>query len=162
MARCPAPYAGAVDEEEWARRRREAAAVHADRLRRRQEAEHARAGHLLREFAAVARHRLPPEQLRVRGYDGRTTARSDVTGWYLRTDRSAGLSTTGEFYVLTGPLGLVDRLRGVTLRPAPPPMVLGAGGKDGESVDLPVALERLLPGWRERGAGASPPPDARS
>lgn len=150
----PSAYAGAVDEEEWTRQRREAAAVHADRLRRRQEAEHERAARLLHAFAAVARDRLPAERLRVRGYGGGTTARSDVTGWYLRTDRSAGMSTAGEFYVLTAPLGLRDRLRGVALRPTPPPMVLGAGGKDGESVDLPVALERLLPGWQDAAPGS--------
>ena len=135
-------------EDDWARQRREAADVHADMLQRRQQAENDRAARLLREFAAVARDRLPAERLQVRGYGGRGTARSDVTGWYLRADRSAGMSTAGEFYVLTAPLGLRDRLTGVALRPTPPPMVLGAGGKDGESIDLPDALERLLPGWR--------------
>lgn len=135
-------------DEDWARQRREAADVHADMLERRRRAEHERAAALLREFAAVARDRLPAERLQVRGYGGRGSARSDVTGWYLRTDRAAGMSTDGEFYVLTAPLGLRDRLTGVALRPIPPPMVLGAGGKDGESVDLPDALERLLPGWR--------------
>ncbi len=121
--------------------------MHADMLARRQEAEHARARALLERFAAVARERLPAEPLRVRGYGGAGSARSDVTGWYLRADRAAGLGTDGRFYVLTAPLGLRERLRGVELRETPPPMVLGAGGKDGESIDLPDALERLLPGW---------------
>ena len=142
-----------MSEQDWAQQRREAAAAHADRLERRRQAEHDRAAGLLREFAAVARDRLPAERLQVRGYGGRGSARSDVTGWYLRADRSAGMSTDGEFYVLTAPLGLRDRLTGVALRPTPPPLVLGAGGKDGESIDLPDALERLLPGWREA-AGA--------
>lgn len=124
--------------------------MHADMLQRRQRAENERAAALLREFAAVARDRLPAERLRVRGYGGRGHAASDVTGWYLRSDRSAGLSTDGDFYVLTAPLGLRDRLTGIALEPSAPPMVLGAGGKDGESIDLPVALERLLPGWRQR------------
>ncbi|MEE6273364.1 hypothetical protein [Georgenia wangjunii] len=136
-----------MSEESWSQRRREAAELHADMLARRQEAEHARARDLLERFAAVARDRLPAEPLLVRGYGGRGTARSDRTGWYLRADRAAGLDVEGRFYVLTAPLGLRERLRGVTLTPAPPPLVLGAGGKDGESIDLPDALERLLPGW---------------
>lgn len=143
-----------MSERDWAAERREAAATHAERLRQRQQAEHDRAAALLRAFVAVAVDRLPAERLRVLGYGGRGSARSDVTGWYLRTDRSAGMSTAGEFYVLTAPLGLRDRLRGVALRPTPPPMVLGAGGKDGESVDLPVALERLLPGWQDAAPGS--------
>ncbi|TNC17369.1 hypothetical protein FHE66_10880 [Georgenia sp. 311] len=138
-----------MSEQDWARQRREAAEAHADMLERRRQAEHDHAARLLREFAAVARDRLPAERLHVRGYGGKGSARSDVTGWYLRADRAAGMSTDGEFYVLTAPLGLRDRLTGVTLRPTPPPLVLGAGGKDGESLDLPVALERLLPGWRD-------------
>ena len=124
-------------------------------LAQRQEAEHARARTLLVRFAAVAREHLPPERLRVGGYGGRGSARSNLTGWYLRGDRTAGLDVEGRFYVLTAPLGIRERLRGITLEPTPPPMVLGAGGKDGESIDLPVALERLLPGWTslERDSG---------
>lgn len=138
-----------MDEESWSDRRREAADLHADMLARRQEAVHARARDLLERFAVVARDHLPAEPLVVRGYGGRGSARSDRTGWYLRTDRTAGLDVDGRFYVLTAPLSLRDRLRGVTLTPAPPPLVLGAGGKDGESIDLVDALERLLPGWSD-------------
>ena len=58
------------------------------------------------------------------------------------------MSTEGDFYILTAPLGLRERLRGIRLTPSPPPMVLGAGGRDGDSIDLPDALDRLLPGWR--------------
>lgn len=141
-------YPGRVSESDWAQRRREAADVHADRLEQRRRAEHDQAGRLLREFAQVAARRLPAQPLRVRAYGGRGTVRSNVSGWYLRGDRAAGVSTSGEFYVLTAPIGLRERLLGVRLAPSAPPLVLGAGGKDGESLDLPVALERVLPGWR--------------
>lgn len=124
--------------------------MHAERLAREEEAVHDRARRLLAEFVVVAREHLPAQPLRVLGYGGRGSARSTVTGWYLRGDRTSGLSTAGEFYVLTAPLSLRERLLGVDLSPAPPPMVLGAGGKDGESIDLPDALDRLLPGWRTR------------
>lgn len=137
--------------DDWAEQRTEAARVQAERLRARQDAEHARASAMLREFVAVAAERgLEPESLQVKGYGGRGTARTPLRGWYLRQDRTAGVGVDGEFYVLTAPLTLVDRVRGVRLTPQPPPLVLGAGGKDGDSVDLAVALERLLPGWRGR------------
>lgn len=126
--------------------------MHAERLARRREAEHARARALLHRFTAVAlAERLPTEPLVVQGYGGRGQARSDRVGWYLRTDRTIGLGADGELYRLTAPLSLLDRVRGVSLTPMDPPAVLGAGGKDGDSVELSVALERLLPGWQHRG-----------
>jgi hypothetical protein len=135
--------------DDWASRRTEAARVQAERLRARQDAEHAQADALLRDFVrAAADAGLTPERLEVRGYGGRGTARTPIQGWYLRTDRTAAVSTEGDFYVLTAPLSLVDRLRGVRPQPQEPPLVLGAGGKDGDSIELSAALDRLLPGWR--------------
>ncbi len=51
--------------------------------------------------------------------------------------------------MLTAPLTLLDRVRGARVEPQRPPMILGAGGKDGSSIDLVDALERVLPGWRD-------------
>lgn len=138
-------------DDDWARQRAEAVRVQAERLQARQDAEHARAGALLHDFVeAASAAGLAPEDLQVRGYGGRGTARTPLRGWYLRVDRTAGVSTDGDFYVLTAPLSLLDRVRGVRPVPAKPPLILGAGGKDGESVALADALERLLPGWRSR------------
>jgi hypothetical protein len=92
-------------------------------------------------------HGPAPEPLRVQGY-GRGEARTGVRGWYLRVNRTVGLGDDGAFYVLTAPLSLADQVRGVRVTPVRPPMVIGAGGKDGETIDLAEALERLLPGWR--------------
>jgi hypothetical protein len=137
--------------DDWVQQRTEAARVQAERLRARQDAEHAQADRLLRDFArAAARAGLAPEKLEVRGYGGRGTARTPILGWYLRIDRTAGVSTDGDFYVLTAPLTMADRLRGVRPSPQKPPLILGAGGKDGDSLELTAALERLLPGWREK------------
>nr|WP_216645192.1 hypothetical protein [Isoptericola halotolerans] len=114
----------------------------------RQDAEHRRAEAMLADFVRAARTAgLEPEPLQVKGYGGRGTARTSLRGWYLRTDRTAAVSTDGDFYVLTAPLSLLDRLRGVRPEPKRPPLVLGAGGKDGDSIDLDVALGRLMPGW---------------
>jgi len=136
-------------DDKWARQRAEAVRVQAERLEARQDAEHTRAEGMLREFVAAARAAgLAPEPLQVQGYAGRGTARTRLQGWYLRADRTLGISADGNFYVLTAPIGVLDRLRGVRLEPRRPPLVLGAGGKDGESVPLGDALDRLLPGWR--------------
>jgi hypothetical protein len=134
--------------DEWGRRRREAAEDRAELLERRRRAEHARAAEMLRTFVAAAgRAGLVPERLRVQSYEGRGTARTGLTGWYLRGDRTVAVGTDGRFYVLTARLSALDRLRGATVAPADPPLVLGAGGKDGDSLALAAALTRLLPDW---------------
>ncbi|RPF20491.1 hypothetical protein [Myceligenerans xiligouense] len=139
----------------WAEQRTEAARLQARRLSERQDAEHARAEMMLAEFVAAARDAdLAAEPLVVRGYGGRGTARTPLRGWYLRTDRTAAVSDDGGFYVLTAPLTLLDRIRGVRPEPKRPPLVLGAGGKDGDSIDLAMALDRLLPGWQGTAPGA--------
>jgi hypothetical protein len=139
-------------DENWARQRTEAAHEHAARLAARQDAEHARAERMIDRFVTAARAAGPaPEPLQVKGYGGRGTARTSLHGWYLRTDRTAAVSTEGRFYVLTAPLSLLDRVRGVRPEPSRPPLVLGAGGKDGDSIDLDAALERVLPGWQDHG-----------
>ncbi|MFV0252285.1 MAG: hypothetical protein ACK5H2_03005 [Beutenbergiaceae bacterium] len=135
---------------DWAAERTAAAQEHQARLHARQSAEHAKAGAILAEFVSVAATRLPAQPLVVQGYGGRGSARSNVDGWYLRVDKTVGVGTDGEFYVLTAALSLMDRLRGVRLRPTPPPLVIGAGGKDGDTIDLVDALERLLPQWRSQ------------
>ena len=138
-------------DDEWSQQRAEAVRLQAERLQARQDAEHTRAEALLREFVAAARDAgLPAEPLQVQGYGGRGSARTPLRGWYLRVDRTLGVSTDGDFYVLTAPIGLLDRLRGTRPEPRRPPLTLGAGGKDGESLPLAEALERLLPGWRTR------------
>lgn len=132
----------------WAEQRTEAARLQAERLRERQDVEHARAEAMLARFVAAARAAgLATEPLVVVGYGGRGTARTPLRGWYLRTDRTAAVSDDGGFYVLTAPLSLLDRARGVRPEPKRPPLVLGAGGKDGDSIELSAALDRLLPGW---------------
>ena len=72
--------------------------------------------------------------------------RTPLQGWYLRRDETVGVDTAGEFYVLTAPPSLTARFRGVQPVPQDPPLVIGAGGKDGESIDLPDALARVLAG----------------
>ncbi|WP_291813934.1 hypothetical protein [Cellulomonas sp.] len=135
------------DAARWRAQRREAAGAHAEALAARQRAESARARAMIGEFLAEARVRgVAPVPLHVRSYDGRARYRTPLEGWYLRRDETVGVDTSGEFYVLTTPRSLVARFRGVRPAPQDPPLVIGAGGKDGESIDMPDALARVLAG----------------
>ena len=119
-------------------------------LQERQEAEHARAARIVELFLRVAREEgLEDVPLRVRGYAG-GSARTPLHGWYLRADEKVGIDTEGNYYVLSMPLSLRHRLRGVRPESQPVPMTIGEGGRDGDIVPLRFALDRLLPGWEER------------
>lgn len=139
--------AGTDDAAAWRDRRREAAGAHAEALAARQRAESARARALIEEFLGSVRAGGPPAvPLHVRSYDGRARYRTPLQGWYLRRDETVGIDTDGAFYVLTAPSSLAARFRGVQPAPQDPPLVIGAGGKDGESIDMADALRRVLGG----------------
>ncbi len=142
-------HAGGDGDRSWQERRREAAALHAEALERQQRAEAAEARAMVAEFVRAATARgLPPTPLAARSYDGRARYRTPLRGWYLRRNESVAIGTDGEFYVLTAPASLRARLSGVTPAPSDPPLVLGKGGRDGESIDLADALARVLSGDR--------------
>lgn len=135
----------AADVDAWRRQRTEAAEHQQRELDRRRAAESAAARDLLADFVAAARARgIAPEPLRARTFTGGATYRTSVEGWYLRRNRSVAVGTDGEFYVLGVPASISARLRGARLVPSDPPLVLGKGGRDGESVDLAEALARVL------------------
>ncbi len=137
--------------DDWAAQRTEAARLQAERLQERLDALHTKAEGILAEFMpVVTEHGPAPVPLKVLGYGGRGEARTPLKGWYLRGNRTAALGTDGRFYVLIAPLSVVDRVKGVRPTPERPPMVLGEGGKDGESIELEVSLERIVPGWRSK------------
>lgn len=101
---------------------------------------------LIDAFVAEAtRQRLRPVPLRAVLMSG-PTVRTDRTGWYLRRNRSLAIGVDGGYYVLTIPGGLAERLRGARLTPSPPPIYVGAGGRDGETGELAWFLERVLAG----------------
>ncbi len=87
---------------------------------------------------------IPAVRLRARAYTGGARYRTNIEGWYLRRDRSVGVGTDGAFYVLSTPTSATARFVGTTLTPADPPMELGRGARDGESMPLAEALERRL------------------
>ncbi|WP_231505305.1 hypothetical protein [Cellulomonas sp. URHE0023] len=132
----------------WREQQRATAAAHEEVLASRQRAETAAAREQITTFlrrVQAQRFGAPqPVELQARSYDGRTRYKTPLTGWYLRKDETVAIDTVGNFYVLTVPGSLSARFKGVTPVPSDPTLVLGAGGKDGESIDLSVALARLL------------------
>ena len=87
---------------------------------------------------------LATEELSARPWSGRGRYRTGVVGWYLRTDRSIGLGEDGSYYVLNVPPVRLGRWRGVRIEPTPPPLQVGKGARDGESIDLDELLRLRL------------------
>jgi hypothetical protein len=91
---------------------------------------------LIDAFLVEARARgLAPEPLRATLLTGQSV-KTDQVGWYLRKNRSLAIGEDGNYYVLTVPGGLRERLSGARLKPTPPPLVVGKGGRDGETGSL--------------------------
>lgn len=130
---------------EWREQRRQAVAGHAAAYEAARATEAAQADRLLADFLRRARERgLPPTPLRARAVTGRATYRTRLTGWYLKADRSVAVGSDGRFYVLQVPASLRSRVTGAQVAPATPRLVIGAGGRDGESIALQVLLDRRL------------------
>jgi hypothetical protein len=113
--------------------------------RHRSERESAEAQLLVDRFVAAARQAgLATEELTARPWSGRGRYRTGIEGWYLRRDHSVGVGVDGRYYVLvTAPVRL-GRWRTVSLEPTPPPLEVGRGARDGESIDLKHLLELRL------------------
>jgi len=133
------------DAAAWRSRRREAAADHGEALERRQSAESRQARELIAQFVREAMVRgVPTAPLVARSYNGRAHYRTELRGWYLRRNETVAVTTDGDFYLLSVPASLRARIRGAAPVPSDPPLILGKGGRDGESIDLADALARAL------------------
>src|SRR5687768_15213619 len=134
--------------EDAAQRRTERAELtdyHLQAQRRRSEEESAQAQVLVDRFVERATQaELPTEELTARPWSGRGRYRTGIVGWYLRRDRSIGVSVDGSFYVLSVAPTWLGRWRPIQIDPTPPPLQAGKGARDGESVDLAVLLEERL------------------
>lgn len=128
------------DQHAWQAQRREALAVQDAALQRAKAAESSQAAEMLREFVgAMYDVGARPHPLRARA-GGRSRYRTGITGWYLRANRSLGVGPDGAFYVLDVPARLKSVVLGVRVEPSPPPLRVGKGARDGES----ISLESLL------------------
>jgi hypothetical protein len=133
------------EHADWQARRRDGADRKAEALEKHRAAESQRARVMIREFVEAARAtNLPTKHLMARGYDGNGRYRTDVVGWYLRRDHSIGIGANGEFYVMTVQPSWWGRIVGAEVPPRDPPLILGAGGRDGESMPLQEILRKRL------------------
>ena len=85
---------------------------------------------------------MEPQPLRAPVVGSGTSYRTGITGWYLRRNRSIGLDADGNYYILGTPASLKARLLGLRILPSDPPLIVGVGARDGESIAL-VDLLRL-------------------
>jgi hypothetical protein len=135
----------ASEPEEWSRRRREALQAHVERMAQARSRETARARELIADFVLAATRRgVSTRPLLARPGERPPTYRTGLVGWYLNRDGSLAVTPDGGFYVLVTASSLLGRVRGVTLRPADPPLQVGAGARDGESIALDVLLALRL------------------
>lgn len=141
---------GAGEDEAWQQQRREAYVEHAAALQRRKAAESAEAAELLAGFVTTVRARgVAPVELRARAANG-ATYRTGLRGWYLKRNHSVAVDEAGRYYLLDVPASLTARFRGVTVEPTDPPLAVGVGGRDGESMSMQELLRLRLEagtGW---------------
>ncbi len=122
---------------------------HVEAQRRRAEQESAKAQVLVDRFVAQATEEgRATEELTARPWSGRGRYRTGVVGWYLRRDRSIGVGVDGGYYVLVVPPERFGRWRTIAIEPSPPPLQVGQGARDGESVALDALLQMRLE-WPE-------------
>jgi len=116
--------------------RAEEAARRAELAAAQERGESQQAQRLIDGFVTEMKSRgVAPEPLRATLFTGQSV-KTDQRGWYLRKNHSLAIGEDGAYYVLTVPGGLRERLSGVRLQPSPPPLVVGRGGRDGESGSL--------------------------
>ncbi|WP_345076505.1 hypothetical protein [Brachybacterium paraconglomeratum] len=133
------------DEQDWSRHRREAFEVKEQAMRAARLLEHEQATAMIRE--AVGRFHaagIPPVSLRARPFQGAGTLRTGLEGWYLKKDRSLAVDADGHYYVMRVDGGLRSRLRGAAPAPSSAPLIVGRGGRDGDSFRLEELLEMRL------------------
>jgi hypothetical protein len=126
-------------------RDKQASAYHVESLQRRGERESAQAQVLIDRFVVQATQAgLATEELKARPWSGGGHYRTGLVGWYLRRDHSIGVGVDGGYYVLLVAPVRFGRWRTVPVAPSPPPLQVGRGGRDGESISLDALLELLL------------------
>ncbi|MFC8502878.1 hypothetical protein ACFUC1_10975 [Pedococcus sp. NPDC057267] len=123
----------------------ERADYHVRMQEQRRARESAKAQVLLEEFVRTALERgLATTDLTARTWKGSSRYRTGVRGWYLRLDRSVAVDPDGRYYSLLVPPRSLARFRGVEVAPTDPPLQVGEGARDGESVTLAELLRLRL------------------
>ncbi len=129
----------------WSQQRAEVIAAQEQALEHARRTEHEKATAILREY--VERFEtagIAPRPLRALPFKGSGTIRTPLHGWYLKQDRTIGIDTRARYFILRADGGLLTRLRGAEIEPVDAPLVVGRGGRDGETFDLRELLEMRL------------------
>jgi hypothetical protein len=92
---------------------------------------------------------VAPEPLQATLLNG-ARVKTGLTGWYLNKARTLAVAADGSYYQLVTAGGALARFTGVTMQPSPPTLVIGRGGRDGETGDLADFLERALADYTGR------------
>lgn len=104
-----------------------------------------RAERMVADFARAATDRgIPTVALVARAFSGRGRYRTRLRGWYLKPDHSIAVAEDGHFYILSVATSLRARLSGIELAPSVPPLTIGEGARDGESLPLATLLALRL------------------
>jgi hypothetical protein len=132
-------------EQSWRDRRREASIAQAAALQHRKDNETAQARKLLAGFIAKMQALgIEPQPLRAPVVGAGASYRTGITGWYLRKNHSLGADADGNFFILGTQPSLKSRLFGVQVLPSDPPLVVGLGARDGESLPLAQLLDMRI------------------
>jgi hypothetical protein len=133
------------DGAAWQQKRRAAADEHLAALDRRKAAETAQAAEHVAAFVRDARARnLSTSQLRAGSLNGRSTYKTSLEGWYIKRNQTLAIGVDGKFYILSAAGSITARFTGVVVHPSDPPLIVGAGGRDGESMPIAELLAKRL------------------
>lgn len=88
-----------------------------------------------------------PEPLQATLLNG-TRVRTALVGWYLNRARTIAVAPDGSYYQLVTAGSALARFTGVSPSPSPPTLVVGRGGRDGETGDLADFLERAFAAYQ--------------
>jgi len=93
-----------------------------------------------------------PEPLQATLLNG-ARVKTGLVGWYLNRARTLAVTPEGDYYQLVTTGSALSRFTGVTPQPAKPTLVIGRGGRDGETGDLSDFLERAFVSYTAGGPG---------
>ena len=101
--------------------------------------------------AELAQRGLTPEPLQATLLNGKRV-KTPLVGWYLNKAATLAVDPAGRYYMLVTTGSALARFTGVDVAPAAPTLVIGRGGRDGETGDLTDFLARALETYESRRA----------
>lgn len=85
--------------------------------------------------------RIKPQPLQATLLNG-VRVRTGLLGWYLNRAETVAVDQVGRYFHLVCPGSPLARITGVKVLPTEPTLVIGRGGRDGETGDLSEFLDR--------------------